>query len=83
MTTILDVMDMTRRKDTGGLINALQYRGDTAVRAEAAMALGRFDDTQATPPLISTLQNDGDPMYAIWRQRRWASLGTNAPNQPY
>jgi len=61
MLSILDVMDLKRRKDVGGLVLALQYQGDLAVRAEAARSLGQLGDFQAVLPLISALQNDNDP----------------------
>jgi HEAT repeat protein len=59
--TILDVMGLKRKGDIEALIRALQYRDDTAVRAEAAMALGKLGDLRAVEPLISTLQSDSDP----------------------
>jgi HEAT repeat protein len=61
MLTISDVMGLKKRKDVNGLIRALQYRGDTAVRAEAALSLGQLGDVQAVDSLVSTLQSDSDP----------------------
>jgi HEAT repeat protein len=61
MLSVSDVMDLKKRKDVNGLIRALQYQGDTAVRAEAASSLGHLGDLQAVDPLISTLQSDTDP----------------------
>ncbi len=61
MLTVLDVMDLKRKEDIDALIRALQYQNDTAVRAEAALSLGRLGDLRAVEPLISTLQSDSDP----------------------
>jgi len=65
-------MRLKREKDTKALIGALQYRGDTAVRAEAAMSLGQLGDLQAVTPLISVLQGDSNPYV---RSRAAQALG--------
>jgi HEAT repeat protein len=61
MLSVSDVMEMKKQKDVNGLIRALQYQGDTAVRAEAALSLGQLGNVEAVDPLISTLQSDTDP----------------------
>lgn len=75
MLSVLDVMNLKRRKDVDGLIRALQYQGDTAVRAEAALSLGQLGDLQAVDPLISTLQGDSDPYVRSVAARALGSLG--------
>ena len=75
MLSVLDVMNLKRRKDVDGLIRALEYQGDTAVRAEAALSLGKLGDLQAVDPLISTLQGDSDPYVRSVAARALGSLG--------
>jgi hypothetical protein len=60
MVTISDVIKMKENGDINGLIISLQDL-DIAVRAEAALSLGKLNDQKAVVPLISTLQNDSDP----------------------
>lgn len=60
MLTVLDVMHMRRDADVEGLMSALQYQDDLAVRAEAAGALGQLGDPRACESLVATLEHDGD-----------------------
>ena len=75
MPSVLDVMDLKKRKDVNGLIRALQYQGDTAVRAEAALSLGQLDDLQAVDPLVSMLQSDNDPYVRSLAAKALGDLG--------
>jgi len=75
MLTILDVMDLKRKGDIDGLIRALQYQGDTAVRAEAAGSLGHLGELRAVDSLISTLQGDSDPYVRSVAARALGNLG--------
>jgi len=75
MLSVLDVMDLKRRKDVDGLVRALQYQGDTAVRAEAAGSLGHLGDLRSVDPLISTLQDDSDPYVRSVAARALGNLG--------
>jgi hypothetical protein len=65
--TVADIMRLKREKDIQALIRSLQYRGDTAVRAEAAL--------QAVTPLISVLQGDSDPYVRSIAARALGNLG--------
>ena len=73
--TVADIMRLKREKDIQALIRSLQYRGDTAVRAEAAGALGQLGDLQAVTPLISVLQGDSDPYVRSIAARALGNLG--------
>ena len=75
MLTVLDVMDLKRKGDIDGLIHALQYQDDTAVRAEAALSLGQLGDLQAVDSLISILQDDSDPYVRSVAARALGNLG--------
>ena len=70
MLSILDVMEMKKRNDVEGLIRALQYQDDIAVRAEAASSLGELGDRQAVEPLISTLHNKTTEVNGISKMQR-------------
>lgn len=75
MLTVSDIMDLKKRKDINGLIHALQYQGDTAVRAEAARSLGQLGDLQAVDSLISTLQSENDPYVRSLAAKALGNLG--------
>ncbi len=73
--TILDVMEMARRKDVQGLIRALKYQADISVRAEAVMALGNTGDRQAVEPLVEVLSYDSDPYVRSLAAKALGELG--------
>jgi HEAT repeat protein len=75
MLSVSDVMDLKKRKDVDGLIRALQYQGDPAVRAEAAGSLGHLGDLRAVGSLISALQGDPDPYVRSVAARALGNLG--------
>lgn len=52
---------MKKQNDIKGLIQALEYQEDVAVRAEAADSLGSLGDIQAVSHLIVMLEHDNDP----------------------
>jgi len=53
-----NVDKMKARRDVEGLIKALSYRKDSAVRQAAAMALGEIKDASAVEPLIIALKDE-------------------------
>lgn len=73
--SILDVMEMARRKDVQGLIRALKYQADISVRAEAVMALGNTGDRQAAEPLVEVLSYDSDPYVRSLAAKALGQLG--------
>ena len=75
MLTVLNVMDLKRKGDIDGLISALQYQDDTALRAEAALSLGQLGDLRAVDSLISILQDDSDPYVRSVAARALGNLG--------
>lgn len=75
MTSILDVMNMKKQNDVKGLIQALEYQDDVAVRAEAAGSLGHLGDIQAVEPLIAMLQHDRDPYVRSLAAKALGDLG--------
>lgn len=52
-----DVEKLRGKRDVGGLIKALAYTKDSAVRRRAAQALGGIGDTRAVEPLIAGLRD--------------------------
>jgi len=52
-----DVAQLKAKRDIQGLIKALGYSADPAVRRAAAAALGEFGDARAVEPLILALKN--------------------------
>ncbi len=68
-------MDLKRKGDIDGLIRALQYQDDTAVRAEAALSLGQLGDLRAVDSVISILQDDSDPYVRSVAARALGNLG--------
>ena len=75
MLTVTDVMDLKEKGDIDGLIGALQYQDDTAVRAEAAGSLGHLGDLRAVDSLITVLQDDSDPWVREVAVRALGNLG--------
>jgi HEAT repeat protein len=75
MISIVDVMNMKKQNDIEGLIRALEYRDDLAVRAEAAGSLGNLGDMRAVKPLILTLQQDNDPYVRSLAAKALGDLG--------
>ena len=61
-----NVQTLENRADTHGLLRALGYKSDPEIREHAAWALfnvlGRYQDTEATEPLIGALR---DPSEAV------------------
>ena len=62
---------MKRSHDTDGLIRALEYPNDPAIRSAAAGALGETGDPRAVRPLINALNDDYEEVCvaafkAIW-----------------
>src|SRR5215469_8395380 len=53
-----DVEQLQRRQNLRGLIKALRYQQDFAVRSAAAQALGQLGGARAVEPLLEAL---GDP----------------------
>jgi HEAT repeat protein len=51
-----DVTRLEARRDVDGLIRALAYKKDDAIRRAAAEALGRLGDARAVEPLITALR---------------------------
>ncbi len=71
---ILDVMDMRKRDDINGLIEAADY-ADVAVRAEAVSSLGSLRNSHAVDPLINKLMNDSDPYVRSLAAAALGSIG--------
>jgi HEAT repeat protein len=56
-----DVSKMKAKRDVKGLVNALSYDKDEAVRREARLALLEIGDPRAVEPLINLLKNSDVP----------------------
>lgn len=52
-----NVSKLKAKRDVKGLIKALEYKKDVAVRKAAATALGEIGDVQAVRPLVGTLKD--------------------------
>jgi len=52
-----NIEKLKAKGDVGGLIKALEYRKDTAVRISAAKALGELKDARTVEPLIAVLKD--------------------------
>ncbi|MCB2209492.1 HEAT repeat domain-containing protein [bacterium] len=53
-----NVKRLHRRENVEGLIEALDYENDSAVRADAALALGEIGDESSIPFLLEALKDD-------------------------
>lgn len=71
---ISDVLDMKKRNDINGLIEAVDYP-DVAVRAEAITSLGRLRDSHGVDILINKLTNDSDPYVRSLAAAALGSIG--------
>ncbi len=78
MITILDVMNMKKQNDIKGLIQALEYYDDIAVRAEAAESLGNLGDLQAVKPLILMLEHEDNPYVRSLAAKALGNLGDSS-----
>jgi HEAT repeat protein len=56
-----DVNKMKAKRDVKGLVNALSYDKDEAVRRDARLALLEIGDPRAVEPLINLLKNKDSP----------------------
>ena len=71
-----NVSAMKKKRDTGGLIKALQYPKKSAVRVEAARALGELREAGCKPGLYACLDDEDENVRAA------AAEALNAIDQP-
>jgi hypothetical protein len=76
-----DVVKMEGKRDVDGLIKALGYQKDAAVRREAARALGRIGDQAAIEPLIITLR-EKDKYVALAAAEALGKIGNARAVEP-
>jgi len=67
-----NIEKLAERKDREGLVRALEYRKDAAVRKAAVKALASLGDRAALEPLVRTLKDEDkgvryDAVEAIYR----------------
>ena len=55
-----DVEKLEQKRDVDGLVKALSYRKDKAVRVRAGQALGRLKDARAVEPLMVALGDEDE-----------------------
>ena len=75
-----DISRLKAEQDAGGLIDALTFRRDPAVRQEAALALGELRVSFATEALIVALREDQD---GLVRRAAAIALGRIRPSSAF
>ncbi len=76
-----NIEKLKAKHDVRGLIKALSYQADAAVRQQAAAALGQMHETQAVEPLIALL-HDSDAHVRASAARALGELGDAHAVQP-